>query len=93
MNTGFDSASSVESWKASASKILASGGAVVLAAHQKSRLVASIRRGSLLVARPGIAEGRHLTGFHLASEHSNLAIRPIVEKYGATTCQSWSTAI
>ena len=60
------------------------------------RLVASICRGSLLVARSGIAEGRHLTGFHLASEYPDLVIRPIVEKYGAsgtTTCPSWSTAI
>jgi putative intracellular protease/amidase len=46
------------------------------------RLVASICRGSLLVARSGIAEGRHLTGFHLASEYPELVIRPIVEKYG-----------
>jgi protease I len=45
-------------------------------------LVASICRGSLLVARSGIAEGRHLTGFHLASEYPDLVIRPIVEKYG-----------
>jgi protease I len=46
------------------------------------RLVASICRGSLLVARSGIAEGRHLTGFHLASEYPDLVIWPIVEKYG-----------
>jgi protease I len=45
-------------------------------------LVASICRGSLLVARSGIAEGRHLTGFHLAGEYPELVIRPIVEKYG-----------
>jgi len=45
-------------------------------------LVASICRGSLLVARSGIAEGRHITGFHLASEYPDLVIRPIVEKYG-----------
>jgi len=46
------------------------------------KLVASICRGSLLVARSGIAEGRHLTGFHLATEYPELVIRPIVEKYG-----------
>jgi protease I len=46
------------------------------------RLVASICRGSLLVARSGIAQGRHMTGFHLASEYPELVIRPIVEKYG-----------
>ena len=45
-------------------------------------LVASICRGSLLVACSGIAEGRHLTGFHLAGEYPELVIRPIVEKYG-----------
>jgi protease I len=46
------------------------------------RLVASICRGSLLVARSGIAQGRHMTGFHLASEYPELVIRPIVEKHG-----------
>jgi protease I len=45
-------------------------------------LVASICRGSLLVARSGIAEGRPITGFHLAGEYPELVIRPIVEKYG-----------
>jgi putative intracellular protease/amidase/DNA-directed RNA polymerase specialized sigma24 family protein len=45
-------------------------------------LVASICRGSLLVACSGIAEGRHITGFHLATEYPDLVIRPIVEKYG-----------
>ena len=50
--------------------------------NSQRRLVASICRGSLLVARSGIAAGRHLTGFHLASEYPDLVIRPIVEKYG-----------
>jgi protease I len=45
-------------------------------------LVASICRGTLLVACSGIAEGRHITGFHLANEYPELVIRPIVEKYG-----------
>src|SRR5215468_7210027 len=45
-------------------------------------LVASICRGSLLVARAGVAEGRHLTGVHRANEYPDLVIRPIVEKYG-----------
>ena len=45
-------------------------------------LVASICRGSLLAACSGIAEGRRLTGFHLAGEYPDLVIRPIVEKYG-----------
>ena len=46
------------------------------------KLVASICRGSLLVAQSGIAAGRHMTGFHLAKEYPELVIRPIVEKYG-----------
>src|SRR5262245_36479753 len=48
----------------------------------RKKLVASICRGSLLVAVSGIAKGRRLTGFHLASEYPDLVIRPIVEKYG-----------
>jgi putative intracellular protease/amidase len=43
---------------------------------------AVICRGALLVARSGIAEGRHITGFRLASEYPELVIRPIIEKYG-----------
>jgi deglycase len=45
-------------------------------------LVASICRGSLLVAKSGIARGRRLTGFHLAAEYPDLIIRPVVEEYG-----------
>jgi protease I len=50
--------------------------------NNTGKLVASICRGSLLVARSGIAEGRHMTGFHLAKDYPELVIRPIVEKYG-----------
>ena len=46
------------------------------------KLVASICRGSLLVAKSGIAKGRHLTGFHLEKEFPDLVIRPIVEENG-----------
>jgi protease I len=46
------------------------------------KLVASICRGSLLVATSGIAKGRHLTGFHLDKEYPDLVIRPIVEQFG-----------
>jgi protease I len=46
------------------------------------KLVASICRGSLLVAMSGIAKGRHLTGFHLDKESPDLVIRPIVERFG-----------
>jgi protease I len=49
-------------------------------------LIASICRGSLLVARSGVAMGRHITGFHLASEYPELIIQPIVEKYGGIWC-------
>ena len=46
------------------------------------KLVASICRGSLLVAKSGIAKGRHLTGFHLDREFPDLVIRRIVEENG-----------
>src|SRR5262249_22245929 len=50
--------------------------------NRQNGLIASICRGSLLVACSGVAEGRHPTGFHLAGEYPELVIRPIVEKYG-----------
>jgi protease I len=50
--------------------------------NDQKRLVASICRGSLLVAKAGIAKGRHLTGFHLDKEYPDLVIRPIVEANG-----------
>jgi deglycase len=50
--------------------------------NNDEKLVASICRGSLLVAKSGIAKGRHLTGFHLESEFPDLVIRPIVEENG-----------
>jgi len=46
------------------------------------KLVASICRGSLLVAKSGIVKGRRLTGFHLEKEFPDLVIRPIVEENG-----------
>ena len=46
------------------------------------KLVASICRGSLLVAKSGIVKGRHLTGFHLEKEFPDLVIRPVVEENG-----------
>jgi deglycase len=46
------------------------------------KLVASICRGSLLIAKSGIARGRHLTGFHLDSEFPDLVIRQIVVENG-----------
>jgi len=50
--------------------------------NDEQKLVASICRGSLLVAKSGIARGRHLTGFHLEKEFPDLVIRPIVEAQG-----------
>ena len=46
------------------------------------KLVASICRGSLLVAKSGIIDRRHLTGFHLSEEFPDLVIKPIVEENG-----------
>jgi len=46
------------------------------------KLVASICRGSLLVAKSGIAKGRRITGFHLADQFPDLVIRPAVEACG-----------
>lgn len=48
--------------------------------HEK--LVASICRGSLLVAKSGIAKDRNLTGFHQDKEFPDLVIKPIVEENG-----------
>jgi protease I len=50
--------------------------------NDDQKLVASICRGSLLVAKSGIARGRHLTGFHLEREFPDLVIRPVVEENG-----------
>jgi protease I len=50
--------------------------------NDDQKLVASICRGSLLVAKSGIARGRHLTGFHLDKEFPDLVIRTIVEENG-----------
>lgn len=50
--------------------------------NAQKKLVASICRGSPLVAKSGIAKGRHLIGFHLDKEYPDLVIRPIVEANG-----------
>jgi protease I len=50
--------------------------------NDDEKLVASICRGSLLVAKSGIARGRNLTGFHLSKEFPDLVIKPIVEENG-----------
>jgi protease I len=50
--------------------------------NDDQKLVASICRGSLLVAKSGIVKGRHLTGFHLEKDFPDLIIRPVVEENG-----------
>ena len=46
------------------------------------RMIAPICRGTMLVVSSGIAKGREITGFHLSSQYPELAIKPLVEKYG-----------
>jgi protease I len=65
--------------------LLAESKAVVSFLRQidnQKKLVASICRGSLLIATSGIAKGRRITGFHLDQEFPDLVIRPIVEANG-----------
>jgi len=46
------------------------------------KMVAPICRGTMLVATSGVAKGREITGFHLTSQYPDLAVKPLVEKYG-----------
>jgi len=46
------------------------------------KMIAPICRGTILAATSGIAKGREVTGFHLSSQYPELAIKPLVEKYG-----------
>jgi protease I len=46
------------------------------------KMIAPICRGTMLAATSGIAKGREITGFHLSSLYPDLAIKPLVEKYG-----------
>ena len=46
------------------------------------QMVAPICRGTMLVAISGIARGREITGFHLSNQFPELAVKPLVEKYG-----------
>jgi protease I len=50
--------------------------------NSAEKLIAPICRGTMLVAISGIAKGREITGFHLSSLYPELAIKPVVEKYG-----------
>lgn len=49
---------------------------------RSKQMVAPICRGTMLVATSGIARGREITGFHLSDQYPELAVRPLVEKYG-----------
>ena len=64
--------------------------------NDQKKLVTSICRGSLLVAKSGIATGRHLTGFHLDKEFpdpsSARSSKPAVG-FGAMTVPSSSMEI
>jgi protease I len=46
------------------------------------KMIAPICRGTMLVATSGIAKEREITGFHLSSQYPDLAVKPLVEKYG-----------
>ena len=46
------------------------------------KMIAPICRGTMLVATSGVAKGREITGFHLSNQYPDLAVKPLVEKYG-----------
>lgn len=46
------------------------------------KMIAPICRGTMLVATSGIVKEREITGFHLSSQYPDLAVKPLVEKYG-----------
>jgi len=50
--------------------------------NNKGKLVASICRGALLVAKSGIAKGKNITGFYDPELYSDLAIRETVKELG-----------
>jgi protease I len=52
------------------------------AMNSAEKLIAPICRGTLLVAISGVANGREITGFHLASQFQELPIKSVVEDYG-----------
>ncbi|HEU5236552.1 MAG TPA: DJ-1/PfpI family protein [Pyrinomonadaceae bacterium] len=47
-----------------------------------AKMIAPICRGTMLVATSGVARGKEITGFHLSHQYPELAVRPLVEKYG-----------
>jgi protease I len=50
--------------------------------NSADKMIAPICRGTLLVATSGIAKGREITGFHLVGQYPDLAVKPVVEKFG-----------
>jgi protease I len=50
--------------------------------NRAEKLIATICRGTLLVATSGVANGREITGFHLVSQYQELPIKSVVEDYG-----------
>ena len=49
---------------------------------RQDKLIASICRGSLLVAKSGVVAGRDITGFHDSAQFPDLAIAPTVKELG-----------
>ena len=54
----------------------------VAAIDKQGKLIASICRGTLLVAKSGVVEGRDITGFHDSEQFPELAIAPTVKELG-----------
>ena len=50
--------------------------------NSTKKMIAPICRGTMLVATSGVAKRREITGFHLSDQYPDLAVKPIVEKYG-----------
>jgi protease I len=51
-------------------------------ADGKDKMVASICRGTLLVAISDVAKGHEITGFHLGNLYPDLVVKPVVEAHG-----------
>lgn len=50
--------------------------------NERGKLVASICRGALLVAKSGVAKGKNITGFYDPELYPDLAIRETVKELG-----------
>jgi putative intracellular protease/amidase/glyoxylase-like metal-dependent hydrolase (beta-lactamase superfamily II) len=50
--------------------------------NSAGRMIAPICRGTLLVATSGIVKDREITGFHQINQYPDLAVKPVVEKFG-----------